>query len=612
MEINLKNYFEVLEVLFDALPFVFWKDRRGTYLGGNLNQAKAFGFNSQSEFIGKTIFDLFGDQEAAKLINDTDNKIMNTGNPQIIEETIGEKTYLSQKHPIKDSNGNVIGLLGFAMDVTELKKHEILAKRQQQEFNESVGQMVHDIQSPLSGLITTVESTREIPEEKRITLRTATINITDITNQLLNQFKPEGNELTENNKRQSVLVSTILSEALGSIRRKYKDLPVTFEYNLTALNAFLFIKAAPSDFRRSITNLLKNAVEALSEKIGGKVEIKLKANAEWVTISILDDGKGMSEKLQDKLLEKVKVTEGKENGHGVGFGQVHRMLDSNYGKLSISSSVRKESHGTTIVLDFPRILEPDWTIKEIGLTKDDIVIILDDDKSIHGAWDSRINYILEKVPSIAIHHFREGSDALAFINKLSKEQKKAVCFLSDYELVGQELNGLQVIQKSKIKHSILVTSHHADTKIMKTATENNIKILPKELVFAVSFKIINPKAGNELVKVHMVFVDDEKMVTRTLIAEYYNHLIVDQYSNPFEFLEEVDKYPKDTKFILDNYYYADDGSTYKIDGISLAETLHKKGYTKLFLLSGEDFSTPDYLKLILKSDRESIRHLDRL
>src|SRR3990167_8634394 len=163
MEINLNNYYEVLDILFEAMPFVFWKDRNGIYLGGNQNQARAFGFNLPAEFIGKTIFDILSDRKAAKVIDNTDNEVMRSGSACIIEETIstpfGQKTYLSQKNPVKDSNGNVIGLLGFSMDVTELKKYEIMAKKQQAEFKKVVDQMAHDIRTPLSTLQMTVSST---------------------------------------------------------------------------------------------------------------------------------------------------------------------------------------------------------------------------------------------------------------------------------------------------------------------------------------------------------------------------------------------------------------------------------------------------------------------
>lgn len=55
-----------------------------------------------------------------------------------------------------------------------------------------------------------------------------------------------------------------------------------------------------------------------------------------------------------------------------------------------------------------------------------------------------------------------------------------------------------------------------------------------------------------------------------------------------------------TKMILDNYYYASDGSTYAVDGITLANNLHEKRFNNLFLLSGENFNVPTYLHLILK------------
>ncbi len=77
-------------------------------------------------------------------------------------------------------------------------------------------------------------------------------------------------------------------------------------------------------------------------------------------------------------------------------------------------------------------------------------------------------------------------------------------------------------------------------------------------------------------------------------------------------MDNVKRYAKDTKFILDNYYYAEDRSAYSIDGISIAKHLFEKGYNKLFLLSGEKFDTPDYLKLILKTDLKSIVQLDKL
>ncbi len=120
---NLNNHHEILEMLYDSLSFVFWKDIHGIYQGGNLNQAKAFGFASAEDFIGKTIFELLPDYPSAQLINANDSKVMETKQTIIIEEKLvtpfGVKTYLSKKQPIFDHNQDVIGLLGTAMDITE-------------------------------------------------------------------------------------------------------------------------------------------------------------------------------------------------------------------------------------------------------------------------------------------------------------------------------------------------------------------------------------------------------------------------------------------------------------------------------------------------------------
>lgn len=123
---------KILDILFKVMPFVFWKGKHGRYLGGNDNQAHAFGFSSPAGFIGKTIFEIVEDQKLAKIIDDTDNKIMNSGIGVTLEESFvtpnGKKAYLTQKNPIFDNKKNVVGLLGFAMDVTDIK-----AKQQEAE-----------------------------------------------------------------------------------------------------------------------------------------------------------------------------------------------------------------------------------------------------------------------------------------------------------------------------------------------------------------------------------------------------------------------------------------------------------------------------------------------
>jgi two-component system aerobic respiration control sensor histidine kinase ArcB len=122
---DLTNQSEIMQLLFDVMPHIFWKERRtGRYLGANLNEAKTFGLNSTEEFIGKTIYEIVDNEEQAKLIEETDNKVMDSKKMIVIEETLntpnGVKRYLSYKHPIFDNKGDVVGMLGYAMDITDI------------------------------------------------------------------------------------------------------------------------------------------------------------------------------------------------------------------------------------------------------------------------------------------------------------------------------------------------------------------------------------------------------------------------------------------------------------------------------------------------------------
>lgn len=498
--------------------------------------------------------------------------------------------------------------------VLELENKAFQASYQEQEkFRKQVGKMVHDIRSPISTLQMTVQSTLDIPEDKRIALRDAAITIFDITGDLLRQYEPDNVDIGKE-EQQMVLVSTILANIVSDRRHKCKDLPIKFIYEMNQLNAFIFIKVEPSAFKRVISNLIDNAIEALP-KAGGTVELKLRRGREWVTILVDDNGVGIPQHILDKIENKEIVTYGKSNGHGLGVSMVRDMVEQNYGEFEINSCTAEDNagdSGTVVEVRFPRKITPDWVCEEIALTKDDIIIILDDDTSIHGGWDSRLGHIIQKVPTITAKHFTDGSSVIDFVDSLPQIDKERVCLLSDYELIGQKLNGLDIIAQTKIKRSILVTSHYANLEVRKTAMQNKVKILSKDLVHIVPIKVIQSKVKGELVNVHMVFVDDLPAFTRDLIINYYGHLIVDSYTNPLEFLDEVDKYPKDTRIILDNLYSMDDDTLYPVDGVEIARQLHEKGYTQLFLLSGEYAKAPEYLKLILKTDQVSLSKLDKL
>jgi diguanylate cyclase (GGDEF)-like protein/PAS domain S-box-containing protein len=118
-----------LRTLLDNIPdLVFSKDLEGTYLACNSVFERFFGAK-ESEIIGKSDFD-FVDAELALFFRDNDHSALRAGVPRNNEEflTFADGSYQGMfevtKAPMRDSKGNVTGLLGIARDISEWKRHQ--------------------------------------------------------------------------------------------------------------------------------------------------------------------------------------------------------------------------------------------------------------------------------------------------------------------------------------------------------------------------------------------------------------------------------------------------------------------------------------------------------
>jgi len=113
--------------LLENLPQkIFFKDRKSVYIAANENYARDLKIKSD-EIVGRTDYDFYPKELAEKYRTD-DKRIMESGKTEDIEEEYiqdGQRVYVhTVKTPVKDENGNVVGILGIFWDVTERKKTE--------------------------------------------------------------------------------------------------------------------------------------------------------------------------------------------------------------------------------------------------------------------------------------------------------------------------------------------------------------------------------------------------------------------------------------------------------------------------------------------------------
>lgn len=127
----------VLDSIIADLPgHVYWKDKNGVYLGCNKRQAKSLGFGSSAEIVGKTDFDLPWKKRDASLFRQNDLRIMETGQTETVEETAQmdgrDVIVLSQKSPLRNESGEIIGIVGISLDITSRKMDEESSQRKKE------------------------------------------------------------------------------------------------------------------------------------------------------------------------------------------------------------------------------------------------------------------------------------------------------------------------------------------------------------------------------------------------------------------------------------------------------------------------------------------------
>ena len=116
---------EELQIIFDSVPaIVFYKDRENRMIRVNKAFTEAMGLD-KNQIEGKTCFELWPEQAEHYWCDD--KEVMESGQPKIsiIEPLVtikGEIWVQTDKIPYRNEKGEIVGVIGFAIDITDRKE----------------------------------------------------------------------------------------------------------------------------------------------------------------------------------------------------------------------------------------------------------------------------------------------------------------------------------------------------------------------------------------------------------------------------------------------------------------------------------------------------------
>lgn len=335
---------------------------------------------SVDQYRGKTYEDLY-EHHHIQVIKETDQKVMQTNTAITIEEiAVPYKVYLTNKIPLHDSKGRVIGLLGVSIDITQKKEAERALENAKKRAEiasyaktEFLYNMRHDIRTPLTNLIglTKVLFDTELSPTRKNILKdslTSSESLMDLLNEML-EFSSidEGiyplKTLRFNLEETLLKIQSVMSAAIG-----FKGLNFTIDYPKALPKVIL---GDPMRTHRILLNLVSNAVKNTSA--GGifvHVELFEETTRHYYMKFIVEDtGIGIPNDKLDFIFEKFNklnsTYSGEDTGTGLGLAIVKEFIQDLDGEIYVDS---KENTGTkfTCIIPYLKPLEKSCQVNDDG------------------------------------------------------------------------------------------------------------------------------------------------------------------------------------------------------------------------------------------------------
>ena len=416
--------------LIDNFPFMVWlKDTKSRFLAVNKALARNFNESHTDNMLGKTDFD-YSPKEMAESYQKDDLLVLTTKKQKTLEEPIinhlGEHLWFETfKAPVFDDNGNALGTVGFARDISVRKNAEEAAEKLDRAKSNFFANMSHEIRTPMNGImgLSQLALQQDISDKVKTYLEKiykSSNNLLTILNDILDFSKLEANGFVFD--KVAFNLDSVLDDVANLFEHNLDDKPLDFKIEI-AKTVPRDLIGDPTKLRQVLINLISNAKKFTEQ---GSVTIIINTknrneNTVEMCFTVCDTGIGMTTDQIKKLFSPFSQVDTsitrKYGGTGLGLSICKQFVELMGGEFYVTSVY---GQGSSFTFNIPFIIDTK-SLSNTTETVNSFIKLPYHSKRILLVEDNEINQLVaeELLTSIGLHVeiAHNGQEALSCVLK---------------------------------------------------------------------------------------------------------------------------------------------------------------------------------------------------
>ena len=261
-----------------------------------------------------------------------------------VEFIIGDNSRIFNLKIIKEINDNkIIGYLVTIDDMTSL----ILAEKHAA-WSDIARKIAHEVKNPLTPIKLSAERIEKKSKENNIDFNELSKLTQTISKQVddIGQLVDEFSSFARMPKAEIKMDN--FTKTLKESFELFANVHSNINFILVESKELIFFQFDRFQLSHAFNNLIKNAVEAVSNIPNPSIKIEYIKKPNNIIVYIIDNGIGVDSKIIRKLFEPYYTT--KDKGTGLGLSIVKKIIDDHNGTIKIAKNINLS--GSTITLKF--------------------------------------------------------------------------------------------------------------------------------------------------------------------------------------------------------------------------------------------------------------------